>query len=58
MKKLFFIPLFAALFSFASVGASAQTVDTSSPDGIIKTVTPRTLTVERLVRQDTDAAAG
>ena len=43
MKKFFLIPLFAALFSFASAGASAQTVDTNSPDGMIKTVTQQVI---------------
>ena len=43
MKKFFLIPLFAALFSFISVGASAQTVDTSSPDGMVKTVTQQVI---------------
>ncbi|HYS64533.1 MAG TPA: ABC transporter substrate-binding protein, partial [Paraburkholderia sp.] len=43
MKKFFLIPLFAALFSFASAGASAQTVDANSPDGMIKTVTQQVI---------------
>ncbi|MET3233218.1 UNVERIFIED_ORG: phospholipid transport system substrate-binding protein [Burkholderia sp. 1263] len=43
MKKFFLIPLFAALFSFASAGASAQTVDANSPDGLIKTVTQQVI---------------
>ncbi|MBB5468348.1 phospholipid transport system substrate-binding protein [Paraburkholderia sp. Clong3] len=43
MKKFFLIPLFAALFSFISAGASAQTVDTSSPDALIKTVTQQVM---------------
>ena len=43
MKKLFLIPLFAALFSFASAGASAQTVDSNSPDGLVKTVTQQVI---------------
>ncbi|MBC8729147.1 phospholipid-binding protein MlaC [Paraburkholderia sp. UCT2] len=43
MKKFFLIPLFAALFSFISAGASAQTVDTSAPDGLIKTVTQQVM---------------
>ncbi|OAJ59621.1 hypothetical protein A6V36_26880 [Paraburkholderia ginsengiterrae] len=43
MKKFFLIPLFAALFSFVSAGASAQTVDSSSPDGLIKTVTQQVI---------------
>jgi phospholipid transport system substrate-binding protein len=38
MKKFFLFPLFAALFSFGSA-AFAQTVDSSSPDGMVKTVT-------------------
>ncbi|MGF6857941.1 MlaC/ttg2D family ABC transporter substrate-binding protein [Paraburkholderia sp. CI3] len=43
MKKFFLIPLFAALFSFISAGASAQTVDTSAPDALIKTVTQQVM---------------
>jgi phospholipid transport system substrate-binding protein len=42
MKKLFLIPLFAAFLSFAGV-ASAQTVDTNSPDGMVKTVTQQVM---------------
>ncbi|SIT36659.1 ABC transporter, periplasmic ligand binding protein, toluene tolerance Ttg2D-like protein [Paraburkholderia ribeironis] len=43
MKKFFLISLFAALFSFVSAGVSAQTVDTSSPEGMIKTVTQQVM---------------
>ncbi|MBB5446169.1 MULTISPECIES: MlaC/ttg2D family ABC transporter substrate-binding protein [Paraburkholderia] len=43
MKKFFLIPLFAALFSFISAGASAQTVDTNAPDALIKTVTQQVM---------------
>jgi phospholipid transport system substrate-binding protein len=42
MKKFFFIPFFVALFSFGGA-ASAQTVDTSSPDGMVKTVTQQVI---------------
>jgi phospholipid transport system substrate-binding protein len=42
MKKLLLLPLFAIFLAFCS-GASAQTVDTSSPDGMIKTVTAEVL---------------
>jgi phospholipid transport system substrate-binding protein len=38
MKNLFLFSLFAAFFSFGS-GASAQTVDTSTPDGLVKSIT-------------------
>jgi phospholipid transport system substrate-binding protein len=47
MKKLFVVPLFAALFALASAGASAQTVDTGSPDGMIKTVTQQVMDAMR-----------
>ena len=47
MKKFFLFPLFAALFSFASAGASAQTVDSSSPDALIKTVTQQVIDAVR-----------
>jgi phospholipid transport system substrate-binding protein len=43
MKKFFLIPLFAALFSFVSGAASAQTVDTSQPDVMVKTVTQQVM---------------
>ena len=43
MKKFFLIPLFAALFSFVSAGASAQTVDVNAPDALIKTVTQQVM---------------
>jgi len=47
MKKFFsFIPFFAALFAFSSV-ASAQAVDTSSPDAMIKTVTQQVVDAVR-----------
>jgi phospholipid transport system substrate-binding protein len=42
MKKLFLIPLFAAFLSFACA-ASAQTVDSNSPDGLVKTVTQQVI---------------
>ena len=43
MKKFFFIPFFAALmFSFGGT-AFAQAVDTSSPDGMVKTVTQQVI---------------
>jgi len=47
MKKFFLIPLFAALFSFVSAGASAQTVDSSAPDTLIKTVTQQVVDAVR-----------
>ncbi|QCP51203.1 ABC transporter substrate-binding protein [Trinickia violacea] len=42
MKKFFLISLFATFFSFGNA-AFAQTVDTSSPDGMVKTVTQQVL---------------
>jgi phospholipid transport system substrate-binding protein len=42
MKKLLLLPLFALFLAFCGV-ASAETVDTSSPDGMIKTVTAEVL---------------
>ncbi|SEB22289.1 MAG: ABC transporter substrate-binding protein [Paraburkholderia sp.] len=54
MKKFFLIPLFAAFFSF-STGAFAQAVDTSSPDGMIKTVTSQVIDA---VRSDKSIQAG
>ncbi|TKC91228.1 ABC transporter substrate-binding protein [Trinickia terrae] len=42
MKKFFLISLFTAFFSFGGV-AFAQTVDTNSPDGMVKTVTQQVL---------------
>ncbi|MGV2292123.1 ABC transporter substrate-binding protein [Trinickia sp. YCB016] len=42
MKKFFLISLFATFFSFGGA-AFAQTVDTSSPDGMVKTVTQQVL---------------
>ncbi|HVE05834.1 MAG TPA: ABC transporter substrate-binding protein [Paraburkholderia sp.] len=42
MKKFFLIPFFAALFSFGGA-AFAQTVDTNSPDGMVKTVTQQVI---------------
>ncbi|MBU6489462.1 MAG: ABC transporter substrate-binding protein [Burkholderiales bacterium] len=42
MKKFFWIVLVSGLFSFAS-GAFAQSVDTNSPDSMIKTVTGQVL---------------
>jgi phospholipid transport system substrate-binding protein len=46
MKKFFFIPLFAAFFAFCG-GAFAQTVDSSSPDGLVKTVTQQVIDAVR-----------
>lgn len=47
MKKFFLVPLFAAFLSFAGAAfaqqANAGGVDTSSPDGMIKTVTNQVL---------------
>lgn len=43
MKKLFLLPLFALMFAFFSSGASAQAVDTSAPDVLVKTVTGQVL---------------
>jgi phospholipid transport system substrate-binding protein len=45
MKKFFLYPLFAMFVSFAGLGgtAFAQTVDTSNPDAMIKTVTQQVL---------------
>lgn len=42
MKKFFLFPIFAMFFAFAGV-ASAQTVDTSNPDVMIKTVTQQVM---------------
>ncbi|WP_017777213.1 MlaC/ttg2D family ABC transporter substrate-binding protein [Paraburkholderia kururiensis] len=42
MKKFFLIPLLLAFFSFTGV-ASAQSSDTTSPDGLIKTVTTQVM---------------
>jgi phospholipid transport system substrate-binding protein len=42
MKKLFLLPIFAMFLALCGT-ASAQTVDTSSPDGMIKTVTQQVL---------------
>jgi phospholipid transport system substrate-binding protein len=42
MKKLLLLPLFAMFLAFCG-NASAQTVDTSSPDGMIKTITAEVL---------------
>ena len=42
MKKFFLISFFVALFSLGS-GAYAQTVDTSSPDTLVKTVTQQVM---------------
>ena len=42
MKKFFWIALFSTLLSVSS-GSFAQTVDTNSPDGMIKTVTNQVL---------------
>jgi phospholipid transport system substrate-binding protein len=46
MKKYFLFTVFAALISFVN-GASAQTVDTSSPDVLIKTVTQQVIDAVR-----------
>ncbi|CAG4919256.1 MlaC/ttg2D family ABC transporter substrate-binding protein [Paraburkholderia gardini] len=54
MKKFFLIPLFTAFFSF-STGAFAQAVDTSSPDGMIKTVTDQVIDA---VRSDKSIQSG
>ncbi|MEA3117009.1 MAG: phospholipid transport system substrate-binding protein, partial [Paraburkholderia sp.] len=47
MKRFFLIPLFTALVSFSSAGFAQQltvkNVDTSQPDGMIKTVTNNVL---------------
>ncbi|MBB3260418.1 phospholipid transport system substrate-binding protein [Paraburkholderia bannensis] len=44
MKKFFLFPLFAAFFAFAGAGsACAQTVDTSNPDAMIKTITQQVM---------------
>lgn len=42
MKKLLLLPLFALFLAFSN-GASAQAVDTSNPDVMIKTVTQQVL---------------
>src|SRR4029079_1079256 len=42
MKKLFLLPLFALFTAFCN-NASAQAVDTSNPDTMIKTVTQQVL---------------
>jgi phospholipid transport system substrate-binding protein len=42
MKKFFLIPFFAALFSFGNA-AFAQGVDSSAPDGLVKTVTQQVI---------------
>ena len=54
MKRLFLFPLFAALFSFTSA-TFAQTVDTSSPDALVKTVTSE---VVDSIRGDKSIQAG
>jgi phospholipid transport system substrate-binding protein len=46
MKKFFLIPFFATLFSFGGA-AFAQTVDTNSPDGLMKAVTQQVLDIIR-----------
>ena len=43
MKKLLLLPLFAVVLSFFCSGASAQAVDTSSPDVMMKTITSEVL---------------
>ncbi len=45
MKKFLLFSLFAALF--LSGGASAQTVDSNSPDGLVKTVTQQVIDAVR-----------
>ena len=42
MKKLFLLPVFAALMAFCS-GSFAQSGDMSTPDGLVKTVTSQVL---------------
>jgi len=42
MKKFFLYPFFAMFLSFAG-GAFAQTVDTSNPDALVKTVTQQVM---------------
>ncbi|CAG9271955.1 Phospholipid transport system substrate-binding protein [Paraburkholderia unamae] len=42
MKKFFLYPFFAMFLSFAS-GAFAQTVDTSNPDAMVKTITTQVM---------------
>ena len=42
MKRFFLIPFFAMFFAFAGA-ASAQTVDTSNPDTLVKTVTQQVM---------------
>ena len=42
MKKFFLYPIFAMFLSFAG-GAFAQTVDTSNPDALVKTVTQQVM---------------
>ncbi len=45
MKKFFLSPLFAMFFAFAGFAgsASAQTVDTSNPDAMVKTITQQVM---------------
>ncbi|WP_321846253.1 MlaC/ttg2D family ABC transporter substrate-binding protein [Paraburkholderia bannensis] len=48
MKKFFLSPLFAMFFAFAGLAgfagsASAQTVDTSNPDAMVKTITQQVM---------------
>jgi phospholipid transport system substrate-binding protein len=54
MKKFFFIPFFAALFSFSGA-AFAQAVDTSAPDVMVKTVTQQ---VVDTIRSDKSIQSG
>jgi phospholipid transport system substrate-binding protein len=42
MKKFLLFPLFAMFFAFANV-ASAQTVDTSDPDAMVKSITQQVM---------------
>jgi phospholipid transport system substrate-binding protein len=56
MKKLFFIPFLAVLLTFTGMGAaSAQAVDSSAPDVLIKTVTQQVMSQ---IRNDRSIRAG
>jgi len=56
MKKFFFAPLLAAFLTFMGIGAaSAQAVDTSAPDVLIKTVTQQVMSQ---IRNDRSIHAG
>jgi phospholipid transport system substrate-binding protein len=54
MKKFFLFPLFAMFFAMAGV-ASAQTVDTSDPDAMVKSITQQ---VMDQIRGDKSIQAG